>query len=33
MGNKDAAVKYIDKILRLDPGNKEALGLRQSLKN
>jgi tetratricopeptide (TPR) repeat protein len=32
MGNVDGAVKYNDKILRLDPGNREALQLRQSLK-
>ena len=27
MGNKEGAAKYVEKVLRLDPGNKEALAV------
>jgi tetratricopeptide (TPR) repeat protein len=28
IGNRESASKYIDKVLRMDPGNKDALVLR-----
>ena len=32
MGNRESASKYIDKVLRMDPGNKEALVLQGRLR-
>lgn len=31
MGNRESAVGYVDKVLRIDPGNKEALSLQGQL--
>ena len=32
MGNREGASKYIDKVLKADPGNKDALALLSMLK-
>ena len=32
MGNKEGAAKYVEKVLRLDPGNKEATSLAAQVK-
>ena len=32
MGNKEGAAKYVEKVLRFDPGNKEATSLAAQVK-